>query len=189
MEPAAIPEIETQRLMLRRATVDHLDVWAAKVFGDPEVMRYLPKRDMTPYARAERALNNYNRLWASHQLGGWVITEKSTGQFVGHCHISYLDETNEFELGYCLSRAFWGKGIATEAARAATRYAFESRGLEQMMALTLPDNKASQKVLEHIGFVYVKAAHYYDLDVAYFALSRGQFQDDGSPYQVHVSAG
>ena len=188
MEPTAIPEVETDRLMLRRATTEHLNVWAAQIFGDPDVMMYLPKRDMTPYARAERALNNYNRLWASHQLGGWVLTEKHTGQFVGHCHISHLDETDEFELGYCLSKAFWGKGLATEAARAATRYGFESRGLERIMALTFPENKASQRVLGHIGFVYEKDAHYYDLDVAYFALSRGQFEADDSLYQVHGPA-
>src|SRR5690349_20320480 len=110
MAQAAIPEIETDRLNLRHATTGHLEDWAAQIFADPEVMRYLPKRDMTPLARAERSLNNYNRLWAERDLGGWVIIRKDTDQLVGHCHILYLNETDEYELGYSLGRAFWGQG-------------------------------------------------------------------------------
>ena len=72
---------------------------------------------MTPYTRAERALNNYSRLWTQHKVGGWVITDKVNGQPIGSCEIEYLDETDEYELGYALGKAYWSKGIATEAAR------------------------------------------------------------------------
>src|SRR4026208_270258 len=112
MAQAAVPEIETDRLMLRRATTEHLNDWAAQIFADPEVMRYLLKRDMTPYARAERSLNNYNRGWAERKLGGRVVTEEESGKLIGHCHITYLDATDEYELGYSLSKTTWGKGFA-----------------------------------------------------------------------------
>src|SRR5689334_9414208 len=114
MAQATIPEIETERLVLQRATTDHLNDWAAKIFGDEEVLRYLPKRDMTPLARAERSLGKYNSHWLEHNIGGWVVTEKSSGYLMGHCHIYYLDETDEYELGYCLGKAYWSKGFATE---------------------------------------------------------------------------
>jgi ribosomal-protein-alanine N-acetyltransferase len=180
-----IPEIETDRMMLRQATTGHLNDWAARIFADPEVMRYLPKRDMTPYARAERALNNYNRLWEERHLGGWVLTEKSTSQLIGHCHVTYLDETDEYELGYSLSKECWGKGFATEAARAATLFSFESRGLQRLMALTLPENTPSRRVLERVGFIYEKDAHYYDLDVVYYALPRERFHTGNSAYRAY----
>ena len=187
MTQAAIPEIETDRLMLRRATGDHLNDWAAQIFADPEVMLYLPPRDMTPYARAERSLNNYNRGWAERKLGGWVVTEKDTGKLVGHCHINYLEETDEYELGYSLSKTTWGKGFATEAARAATWYGFEKRRLERIMAVTKPENTASRRVLERVGLIYQGIARYYDLDAAYYVIRRDQFEDDGSLYKVHKS--
>lgn len=181
------PEIETERLILRQPTIAHLNDWAASVFADPEVIRYMPKRDMTPYERAERALNVYNRLWAQHEVGGWVITDKSSGQLIGSCEIEYLDETDEYELGYALSKAYWGRGIATEAARAATRFGFEYAKLERIIAVVVPENTASWRVLEHIGFVYEKDAHFYDLDVVYYAMTRDQFKPDTSFYRVHHS--
>ena len=181
-----IPEIETERLVLRQATTNHLADWAARVFADPEVIRHMPQRDMTPYARAERALNNYTRLWSQHKVGGWVITDKVDDQLIGSCEVEYLDETDEYELGYALGKAYWGKGIATEAARAALRFGFESAALERIIAVVVPENTASWRVLEHIGFIYEKNAHYYDLEVVYYAIGRDRFQPDGSFYRVHA---
>ena len=179
-----IPEIETERLILRQATEEHLDDWAVRVFSDPDVIRYMPKREMTPYARAKRALNNYNRLWVEYKIGGWVIVNKIDRQLIGSCEIEYLDETDEYELGYALSKASWGKGIATEAARAAVRYGFETAKLERIIAVVVPDNAASWQVLEHIGFVYEKNANYYDLEVVYYGINRDQILPDGSFYRL-----
>jgi RimJ/RimL family protein N-acetyltransferase len=184
MTTLTIPEIETERLTLRQATSTHLNDWAERVFADPEVIRYMPKRDMTPYARAERALNNYNKFWTQHKVGGWVITDKVDGQLIGSCEIEYLDETDEYELGYCLGKAYWGKGIATETAHAVTRFGFESAELDRIIAVVVPENTASYRVLEHIGFVYEKKARYYDLDVVYYAITRDKFQADDSFYRV-----
>ncbi len=167
MNKVIVPEIETERLMLRQATKDRLNEWAERIFSDPEVLRYMPKRDMTPYERAERAFNIYNELWKHHNVGGWVIINKVDGQLIGSCEIEYLDETDEYELGYALGKAYWGNGFATEAARALTRFGFESAQLERIIAVVIPENIASWRVLEHIGYVYEKKARYYDLDVVY----------------------
>jgi RimJ/RimL family protein N-acetyltransferase len=156
-----IPEIETERLRLCQASPSHLNDWAVRNFSDPEVIRYLAKREMTPYARAERMLNNYHRSWTQHQVGGWVITDKVKGQFLGSCEIEYGAETEAYELGYALSRAYWGQGIATEAARATARFGFESARLERIIAIVVPENIASQRVLEHLGFVYTQVLFLY----------------------------
>jgi RimJ/RimL family protein N-acetyltransferase len=179
-----IPEIETERLRLCQPSLSHLNDWAARIFADPEVVRYLTRRDMTPYARAERILNNYHHSWTQHQVGGWVITDKVEDQFIGSCEIEYGAETGEYELGYVLSKMYWGQGIATEAARAATRFGFESARLERIIAVVAPENTASRQVLNHLGFVYEKDAYYYSLDVIYYGIRRHQFQPDGSLYRV-----
>ena len=182
-----IPEIETERLHLRQITSADLDDWAEHIFADPDVIRFMPKRDMTPRQRAERAFNNYNRLWEEHGIGGWAITDKRNGEFIGGMEIEYLDDTNEYELGYCLSKRNWGRGIATEAARAVVRFGFENANLERIIAVVIPENTASWKVLEHIGMVYEKNARYYDLDVVYYAITRNQFKADNSFYLVNKS--
>lgn len=120
-------------------------------------------------------------------MGGWVITDKVDSQLIGSCEIEYLDETDEYELGYALGKAYWGKGIATEAARATLRFGFESAHLERIIAVVVPVNKASWRVLEHIGFVYEKNARYYDLEVVYYAITHNQFQHDGSFHRVLAS--
>jgi len=76
------------------------------------------------------------------------------GQLIGSCEIEYLDETDEYELGYALGKAYWGQGIATEAAQAAVRFGFESAKLDRIIAVVVPENIASWRVLEHVGFIY-----------------------------------
>ena len=62
MNQSTAPVIETERLVLRPATTGDLRAWGDLIFADPDVIRFMPRRDMTPYARAERANNNYNDL-------------------------------------------------------------------------------------------------------------------------------
>jgi len=188
MSSKKIPEIETKRLLLRQVTSADLDAWAERVFADPEVVRFMPKRDMTPLQRAERAFNNYNRLWEERGIGGWVITDKKDGEFIGSIEIEYLDDTDEYELGYCMRKDYWGRGISTEAARAVVRFGFENANLNRIMAVVVPENTASWKVLEHVGLVYEKNARYYDLDVVYYAITHGQFKADNCFYRVLTAA-
>jgi ribosomal-protein-alanine N-acetyltransferase len=184
MTESSVPEIETERILFREATPVDLDEWGNRIFGDPDVMRYMPKMDLAPRARAERALGVFRQAWANHPCGGWLIKDKADGQLVGHCKVEYLTDTDEFELGYALAKPYWGKGMATEVARAAVRFGFETAGLTRIMAVVVPENIASSRVLDHIGFVFEKAARYYDLDVAYYAIERHQFSEDGSFYRV-----
>jgi len=178
--------LETERLILRPPSVEDVDDWAARIYADPDVIRYMPKRDMTPRQRAERALNVYDKLWSNHPFGGWVTIDKSDGQLIGSCELEYLEETGEVELGYTVTKALWGKGIATEVARACTRFGFETAELKRIMAVVVPENTASWRVLEKVGFVFEKKAVYYDLDVAYYAISPEQFQYGDSFYEVRL---
>jgi ribosomal-protein-alanine N-acetyltransferase len=187
MPSLSIPKIETERLILRQALKTDLQDWADNIFAVPEVIQYMPKRDMTPLQRAERAFNNYNRLWKEHGIGGWVITNKQDGRFIGSIEIEYLDETDEYELGYCMGKDHWGKGIMTEAARAVVRFGFERAKLNRIIAVVIPENTTSWRVLEHIGFIYEKKAFYYDLDVAYYAITIEQFKTNNSFYKPTVS--
>ncbi len=179
-----IPRIETARLLLRPLTIVDLDDYAEHIFADGEVMRYLPKRDLAPRERAERTITVFGDHWSRHGYGVWAMTDKISGQFVGHCGLNFVPEAGEIEVLYALRRERWGQGIATEAARASARFGFERVDLARLIALAVPENMASRRVMEHLGFQYEKGAYYFGLDLVYYVLHREQFHLGASLFYI-----
>ncbi len=172
MPPSTIPIVETTRLLLRPFTAEDLEDYTRLIFAGAEVMRYLPKRASVPRERAERTMSFFNAHWAERDYGAWAVTDKFTGQFIGHCGLNYLAEADEVEVLYALGKVYWGQGIATEAARASVQFGFAKVNLARLMALAVPENIASRRVMEHLGFAYEKEAHYFGLDLVQYALQR-----------------
>lgn len=173
--PSAIPTVETTRLVLRPFMAEDLDDYTRLIFADAEVVRYLPKRASTPRERAERSKTFFNEQWVQRGYSVWAVTDNITGQFMGHCGLNYLAETDEVEVLYALAKPYWGQGLATEAARASVHFAFETVNLTRLIALAVPENIASRRVMEHLGFVYEKDAHHFGLDLVQYALQREHF--------------
>jgi len=186
MATMTIPEIETERLLLRGPTSADVDVWEAFIV-DPDFVRYLPKSTVkrTPRERAERKISEYQQRWEQQPLSamGWAATRKVDGQFIGLCGIEGVPEANDGELDYLLGKPYWGQGFATEAARAVVRFAFEHTSWERIVAAIVPANVASSRVLDHLGFVYERDVNYNELTgsdaivlenpvVAYYGLRR-----------------
>ncbi len=189
MKPAnrvlqAIPCIETARLFLRPFSSADLENYTQHIFADAEVMRYLPKRDLTPRARAERMLTVFAEHWSLYGFGVWAVTDKVTGHFIGHCGLGHVPEAGEVEVLYALGRAYWGRGLATEAARASVRFGFATAKLARLIALAVSENIGSRRVIEHLGFEYKKDAHYFGLDLVYYILQREHFRLDDSFFLV-----
>jgi ribosomal-protein-alanine N-acetyltransferase len=178
--PQSNPCIETDRLFLRPFTNADLENYTQHIFADAEVMRYLPKRDLTPHARAERTLAVFAEHWAHYGFGVWAVTDKVTGNFMGHCGLGQVPEAGEVEVLYSLGKAYWGRGIATEAARASVRFGFATTKLARLIALAVPENIGSRRVMEHLGFEYEKDAHYFGLDLEYYTLQRERFRSNDS---------
>jgi len=179
-----IPSLETARLLLRPFMGADLDDYAEHVFADAGVMRYLPRRALAPRERAERTRTVFADHWAQRGYGVWAVTDKRTGQFIGHCGLGYVHEAGEVEVLYALRQTHWGQGIATEAARASVRFGFEHANLTCLIALAVPDNIASRRVMEHLSFAYEKDAHYFGLDLVYYVLPRERFRPDDSFFLV-----
>ncbi len=182
-----IPRIETARLLLRPFTTSDLDDYTRLIFADAEVMRYLPKRDLVPRERAKRTLTVFADHWTQHDYGVWAVTDKVTGEFMGHCGLGPVPEAGEIEVLYSLGQAYWGQGIATEAARASVRFGFERANLARLIALAVPENIASRRVMEHLGFAYEKDAHYFGLDLVQYACNRDQFHKIDAPLGQDVN--
>ena len=180
----SIPGIETARLLLRPFTVADLDDYVQHIFADADVMRYLPERDLTPPERAERTVAAFNNHWSQRGYGVWAVTDKITGQFIGHGGLNFVPEAGEVEVLYALRTDRWGQGLATEAARASVRFGFEHADLARLIALAVPENIASRRVMEHLGFQYEKDMHYFGLDLMCTVLPRERFHSDDSFFLV-----
>jgi ribosomal-protein-alanine N-acetyltransferase len=181
-----MPEIETARLRLRMFTSDDLDD-LARLFSDVEVMTYLGVEAGKTMARDETAevLDSIINGWRKRSFGRWAVIHKEIDQFIGLCGLKMLE--GEPELIYVLEKAYWGQGLATEAARATLRYAFEEAKLERIVAVTRRDNVASQRVMKSIGMKFEREGRYYDVEGLGYAISRAEFQPNNSFYILHRS--
>jgi RimJ/RimL family protein N-acetyltransferase len=167
--------IETQRLRLRPFSSNDLDALAA-INADPEAMRYIGKGKPQSREQTQIRLDAILDHHKQYHFGLFAMVEKATDAFVGICGLQYLDNTSEIEVGYRLARSFWGRGLATEAARACLHYGFEQLGLERIVAVIQPSNLPSKSVVEKIGLRYIKNAHFYNTDVEYYAITREEFE-------------
>ncbi|GDY31061.1 GNAT family N-acetyltransferase [Gandjariella thermophila] len=153
--------VETERLVLRRFTEADVDDLAA-LHGDPAVMRFVDDGRPVPRSVVEQEtlpaiLREYAELPAG--LGCWAAVEKSTGTFIGWFSLrpaSSIGLSGGIELGYRLRPAAWGRGYATEGARALVRRAFDELGLDRVVATTMTVNTASRRVLENAGLTLVR---------------------------------
>ena len=98
--------------------------------------------------------------WEEHGFGPWVALERKTGELVGTIDVNYAGEgiegidPDEVEVGWMIDRRLWGRGLATEGARAACEDAFERAGTKGLVAYVRPDNSASVRVAEKLGMTY-----------------------------------
>ncbi|NIJ09951.1 RimJ/RimL family protein N-acetyltransferase [Saccharomonospora amisosensis] len=158
------PVLETTRMRLRRFTAADAEALAA-LHGDPEVMHYLDDgRPVPPTVVVERnlpaILREYDQL--PDGLGCFAATEVASGGFLGWFSLrpaSSVGLDGGIELGYRLRRAVWGRGYATEGARALVHHAFAALGVERLVATTMTVNTASRRVLEKAGLRLVRTFH------------------------------
>lgn len=174
--------LETDRLRLRELSLDD----APGIFeldSDPEVVRYLGRAPLASVEEArqriaERMLADYAR----HGFGRWAMQLKGAspaeltesepgGAFVGVAGLKWLSELNEVDIGYGLLPRYWGRGLATEAARAAIDYGFRTFGLSRVIGLVDPPHAASIRVLEKCGLVYEQVVEYRGQEVLQYAIA------------------
>jgi [ribosomal protein S5]-alanine N-acetyltransferase len=161
--------IETNRLVVR--PFEEADTQAAfEWFGDPVVMRFVPGGHDLSVEQTETRIANYRTHQAAHGFSKWVIVERASLRPIGDSGLLVLDEYGWIDLGFRLERSSWGLGFATEAAAAWVRRAFENLQLARVGAFTHPENGASIRVLEKVGFRSQRRATVMGMDAIVFVL-------------------
>jgi len=152
MQKTGTQRIETHRLILRPFTVedaqDMYDNWAS----DPEVTKFLTWPTHTGVEVSRRVLADWIGRYGDGCFFNWAIEWKETGQVIGNIAVVKLDEGKEAaDMGYCLSRAFWGRGIMPEALRAVMDFLFDTVGLNRVAACHDVKNPKSGRVMAKAG--------------------------------------
>jgi len=142
--------LRTARLLLWQWR-DEDEAAFAELSADPVAMEYLlPLPGWVGRRRAH---------WEEHGFGQWVAELPGEVSFIGVVGLETVSYQAHFtpavEVAWRLARAYWGKGYATEAAQAALDYGFEQLGLDEIVALTVPANWRSRRVMERLGMTRV----------------------------------
>lgn len=151
-----IPVLETERLRLRGHRADDLDACAA-MWADSEVVRHTTGKPQ-PREEVWWRILRYIGHWALMGYGFWALEERASGKFVGEVGLAdFKREMNPSlgetpESGWVLASEFHGKGYATEAMRAVMAWGDEHFGAERTACLIHPDNDASLRVAEKLGY-------------------------------------
>jgi RimJ/RimL family protein N-acetyltransferase len=103
----------------------------------------------------------------------WAVEELASGRFVGRVglvqHDDWTASAHDAEIGWVFSPAVWGRGYATEAARAALDWARQRQDLQTIISITRPDNLRSRRVMEKLGLTYRGSATWHGFDQVWYA--------------------
>ncbi len=144
-----VPHLQTERLTLREYRREDFDLFADHL-AHAESSAHLGSADRQT---AWRIFASHAGLWLLHGAGWWSVEDRQTGQLVGSVGAFFREQSTVMELGWNTYRAFWGKGIANEAAAAMLEYAFEVRREPKVRALISSGNESSRRVAERLGMV------------------------------------
>lgn len=147
-----IPRIQTQRLVLRGLREDDLDAFAAMMADE----RVYPWFGGGAVSRAEswRSIAMHLGHWALRGYGQWAVEDRDTGSFLGRLGLWEPEGWPGLEVGWAIAPQMWGRGYATEGGRAATAWAFQMLGAQEVISVTVPHNAASRRVMEKVGLRY-----------------------------------
>lgn len=145
--------LETRRLLLRRWRESDLEPFAA-MNADPAVMEFFPHP--LDRVRSDALARAADAAFDVDGYGLWAVEVKGEDPFVGFVGVRSLAkdpdlELGEAEVGWRLARRAWGKGYATEAARASLEHGFVTCGLAEVVSFTSEKNLRSQKVMQRLG--------------------------------------
>jgi RimJ/RimL family protein N-acetyltransferase len=159
--------LTTERLVLRPPTPDDLQAWHA-IYLDAEEVWYGAPRSSPEENRAK-----LERQIAHHEQHGYgMCTVELDSETIGAAGLQHLEGGLEVEVGYRFLKEHWGRGYATECARASIAFGFDEVGLNRIVAVVLESNIASRRVLERCGLQEIGLVQAYGLEHVKYEIAR-----------------
>ena len=152
MNKIGTQRLETHRLILRRYRIEDAEDMFSNWASDPEVTKFLTWPTHSTVEVTRMLVNNWISRYDDGGYFNWAIEWKETGSVIGNIAVVKLNEQTEAaDMGYCMSRAFWGRGIMPEALRAVMDYLFDTVGMSRIAACHDVNNPKSGRVMEKAG--------------------------------------
>lgn len=175
MKPLIPTGFERGQLAYEQLGVEHATE-LAPVLLDERVWRWLQHPDEPPPTEDDvrHLAESKQAHWEEHGFGQWALRDPANGEMVGRGGLQYTNATGEreVEIGWAIAAPRWGQGLATELAGTSIDAAFESLGLDQVIAYTQPHNTASRRVMEKAGLTYRRDIVHYHLPHVLYVLAQ-----------------
>jgi RimJ/RimL family protein N-acetyltransferase len=165
---------ETERLLHRPMTRDDLEL-LIEMRSDAEVNKYLGGTRLQNPERIAERMKFYLDCLEQNGYGMCVMIWKETNEPIGWSGLQPLEDTGETEVGYGMIRKFWGRGVGYETAMGWLRYGFETVGLERIVAVAIPENTGSWRIMEKCGMKFEKTEDHYGEECVFYGISRDEF--------------
>jgi len=163
-------DLHTLRTTLQPLGPEHVTAMHA-MWTEPHVRKFLWDDVIITEAVAASVLTTSADDFLQRGFGLWGVFDRATNQLMGFCGLRASPE-GVLELLYGLLPAWWGQGLATEAARAVLAYAFTTIGAREIMAATDPPNAASVRVMERLGMRFERRGVLNGLDTLFYRITR-----------------
>jgi RimJ/RimL family protein N-acetyltransferase len=148
---AILPELETERLSLRRLTLDDAD-FVARLYNEPSFLENIGDRGVGNAEDARRFLREGPlAMYERCGFGLWHVSRRVDGVGIGMCGLLKRDTLPDVDIGYAYFPAYWGQGYAFEAVAGTLRHAARAFGLRRVIGVVSRGNTASIRVLEKAG--------------------------------------
>lgn len=170
---------ETERVLLREMlSTDDLGMF--ELDNDREVHQYLGNQPITLLEQARENIENIRGQYRENGIARWAVIEKSTGKFIGWAGLKLITEPvnnhiDYYDLGYRFIKEYWGRGFATECAKASLKYGFEILRPGAIYAMAHIDNTASRHVLEKCGLTCLETFDYSGITKNWFTITREEW--------------
>lgn len=169
----SIPRLETERLKLRAVFPNDAQA-IFELFADPKVAQSYEFEPFTERQQSVDLITQFTNWFQSDTSIRWAITLPTSGQLIGTCCFdTFQTKYQSVNMGYNIRSDHWGQGFATEAIRAIVGLAFDkgiAGAVNRIQAITLPENRGSERVLKKIGFRHEGLMRQY-------RFWKGQFRD------------
>jgi RimJ/RimL family protein N-acetyltransferase len=176
--------IETERLLLRELRPSD-DEGMFALDSDPEVLKYFNIPVITSIDEARETIAKIRQQYTDFGIGRWAAIEKSSGEFIGWSGLKFRSEPENgngdfHDVGYRLIPKYWGKGYATESAKAALVYAFNTMQLQEVVGTCNELNLASRRALEKCGLTFVRKFQLDALTCDWLKITREEWEKGNS---------
>jgi [ribosomal protein S5]-alanine N-acetyltransferase len=172
--------IETERLVLREFLPSD-DEGLFELDSNPLVHQYLGNNPIQRIEEAREVIKNIRQQYVENGIGRWAAIEKETGNFIGWSGLKFIREYENnrihfYDVGYRLIPKYWGKGYATESAKAALVYGFTQLNLDEIIGTVNIENTRSRRALEKCGLKYVEQFMWKDIKCDWLKITKPEWE-------------